>query len=366
MKKTKNITFLITLSVFLTGCRWYANNLAKKRGYEGHFDKDWEWVNTNKYYLPDSLKWEQFKGSYNDIPDQELISIAEKLDSSISNGDCFKFIENENRDRFIALFVRRREEIEKPILKYGTIHLWSDFSNVDTIEYVGYNLVGLQYQDRWYYNKEFNYHFYNTGIEKAKEEFIIRYLGRNKFFEIWRTDNENDIWYKREFEIVDSIGVLSEYFGYPEVVAWAKDRELYRIKKELKDIIPSIEALMLKKQNPYFTKFDYYKPSIVIPYLTNWEGDCILFPVIGIDDKDNNRIGLILWNLKENSFYWFFQSQPQKVDLGTYNRLTQSKFNEHVKEILGVDVYIKENSIKLFNKEFWAEIIEREELKFLK
>lgn len=356
-------SYLIMIVIFsFSSCRYIANQYAKKHGAEGYYDKNWEWVNTYKYDLPDTTNWKLFLNSYNDIPQERISIVVEQLDSTIVFDHCFKFISNSTEDKFVALFsANENTTTRKEKLKGGSSVSWSDKTNKDTISYIGYAVYGVLHDNNWYYNKEAIHHFYNTNIDAARKEFILRLLGRDRFFKFWNQTNFAEYWTQGEFEIVDSTGVLGIYQGYPITAAWMKVSEKGRLREELRDIISIAEIrftrFIINSSDQKVKKISQNHRNI---FLTNWERNLVLFQLYTIDGNNIQWMHTILYDVEQEELFFLKDSSQKKP---TEFKDTATTFVENLELIFNLEIPINKWEIpeeQIFEEKFWSALFEKE------
>ena len=88
--------------------------------------------------LPTDKQWKNLQDQYNAIPIDRLKLIEKELDSTISATDCYKFIYNEDKTKFIAFFIMHRDNPKlKRLIHFGRIvhlHLRASLDRRDVLD----------------------------------------------------------------------------------------------------------------------------------------------------------------------------------------------------------------------------------------
>lgn len=166
-------------------------------------------------------QWEKLE-QYN-IIDDSLLSHAERtLEYTIAPKDCYKFIPNEDATKFIAFFVNSADDAGyERLTRFGGTFQTETGGNGNY--YYGYVLWGMQYEGKWYFDKDDEHKFYSENTKSAKKNFLINRLTYHKFFPkgqgFWNGKGGN------MFAMMEKGNPYGDdYPGVPELVARAKTR----------------------------------------------------------------------------------------------------------------------------------------------
>jgi hypothetical protein len=177
---------------------------------------------------PSAKKWElhisYIKTQYPDLPAQHLDSITVYLDSSAIGSQCYRFIPNADKTKFIAFYLTDRNSGSFLSIKrdYGGTYrsyTWGE-KKEDQTEVFAYTVTGMFYKGQWYYSVGEYVEFFADGIEEAKNIFLIRNLFETNFFVRNTSKKDKAFWTKNVFA-KNTYPYKKDYPNTPEVVVKA-------------------------------------------------------------------------------------------------------------------------------------------------
>jgi hypothetical protein len=176
--------------------------------------------------LPTNKEWQDLKVKYNYLPTAFLKTIEKELDSTISAEDCFKFIHNPDTTKFVAFFLQERnDKSHSRLTHFGqVVHRHYRTTDNDSIEFYGYVIWGMKYEQDWHYDKDRENEFWDENLDIAKENFLFYVLDKVEYF---KNKDEKHFWKvggaSNRFRVLSKgNSYLIEYAGLPEVVGWHK------------------------------------------------------------------------------------------------------------------------------------------------
>jgi hypothetical protein len=176
--------------------------------------------------LPTNKEWQDLKLKYNHVPTAFLKTIEKELDSIISAEDCFKFIHNPDTTKFVAFFLHERNDRSHSRLTHfgQVVHQHYRATENDSIEFFGYVVWGMKYEQHWYYDKDRENEFWDKNLDVAKDNFLFYALEEVEYF---KNKDEKHFWKdggaSNRFRVLHKgNSYLTEYAGLPEVVGWHK------------------------------------------------------------------------------------------------------------------------------------------------
>jgi hypothetical protein len=134
--------------------------------------------------LPTSKEWQDLKIKHNYLPIAVLKTLEKELDSIISREDCFKFIHNPDTTKFVAFFLNERnDKAHSRLTHFGqVVHRHYRASDNDSIEFYGYVIWGMKYEQDWYYDKDRESEFWDKTLSIAKDNFLFYVLDEAEYF----------------------------------------------------------------------------------------------------------------------------------------------------------------------------------------
>jgi hypothetical protein len=359
------LTFFLLI---LIGCQQIINFQAKKEGAEGHFDRNWQWVNTPHKTLPTDEQWNNLQTQYNIVP-REFIAAAEtELDEEISSKDCYKYLYNSDSTRFLAFFIqKKRDPTYEKLTRFGqTVHLHNRASDTDSIEFYGYVLWGMNYNNNWYYHKDRENEFWSKNTKEAQLDFVHYILSRIDFFLNFRKNNEV-FWENggrtEVFKVLpNNNSYLEEFTGYPEIVGWHKVSKVGRQKQILNEQIEKMackieddlwDTLHKSDSSTFHSRYKskYSGKSCLVLY--NSERNNILLPILYYDNHSNPWVT-----------YFFVKINPEETSIYSWTKfptkqITRESGSESLEIVYDIRNFIENwnwGTVNLIsNEHFWTE-----------
>ena len=325
--------------------------------------------------LPTNKKWTDFKLQYNSIPTQWLRSIETELDSTISSDDCYKFMYNSDTTKFIAFFIMRRGNPKfNRLTHFGQVVTeYSARLDEDSILFLGYILWGMNYENNWYYDKDYETEFGDKSDDAAKNDFLfyslsdIGFLKKTKTF--WKNGGEKHI-----FGILSkSTSYMEEYIGLPEIVGWHKTFQKYRqselLNEKIELIACSIEDNLWDKLHrvdsiTFHTR--YHSKYLISNCLVLYNSDRtnILLPILYYDNNVHPWVSYyyLKINATDTLLYMWTKFPTKKID--------RKPGDESLEIIYDIRTLMKNWSWgtvnMISNKKFWNDNFKEADLKLIK
>ncbi len=206
MKRKHLVVFLFSIPVLLSlhSCLYIYEarqlkqiNNPKPPGYDGEWDPYYEWVPSKvKDIKPTDEQWDSMKTIYNNIP-QSLLAVESWLDTTIMQSHCYKFLYSADSTRFVAFFIVPilSPDFEIITSKGRAVQVQWDMDDPKEKVYCGYTLWGMQYEGKWYYDKDDEIEFYDPDIHVAKDDYLYYILSKELFFKNWGNSG-HEFWVK--------------------------------------------------------------------------------------------------------------------------------------------------------------------------
>jgi hypothetical protein len=153
-------------------------------------------------FVPSDQQWTELRQRSNSIPRSELEIMEQQLDSTISAADAYGFLHNEDSTKFLSLFLMRKDDDKlKRLNRFGRIvERYHPPSASDSVEYLGYQVWGMYYDQNWYYLKTKETEFWDTSLKSAKDNFLfyslseVEFLSRKNEERFWRNGGNTDLF----------------------------------------------------------------------------------------------------------------------------------------------------------------------------
>ncbi len=300
---------------------------------------------------PLATKWEQHityvKTQYHDLPKQKLDSITIFLDSTAIGTQCYQFITNPVKTKFIAFYLTDRNSSSFDLIKreYGGTYrsfTWGEMKETQ-IEAFAYTVIGMYYGNRWYYDVGEYVEFYADNKQEAENIFLIRTLTEMNFF-IGKNPKENKkFWIKNDFA-KNTYPYKKDYPNIPEVVIKASmNQEVhdnYNQNKKLEKISCLISAsLWSDLHNLDSTKYhSRYKGRYMDNYcltLYNSDRNIVLLPIIYYDAFAKAHLSYYVLKLSSSdTILYNWKLFPEKV-------INRNKGEEGLEVVYDIRNFIK-------------------------
>lgn len=239
------------------------------------------------------------KTQYPDWPKQRMDSVTMALDSTAIAAQCYRYITNADKTKFIAFYLTEKFSDSFNAIKReygGTYHsyLWNTKKD-NQLEIFAYTIAGMYYQGRWYYDLDEYVEFYAPNPEEAKDQFLLQTLTDLKFFSGKSTKENKSFWNKNQFE-KNTYAYKEDYPNTPEVVAAAllvrKAHDTHNQNKKVEKKAGQVAAIIWESlQKIDSTHYHHrYKGKYMKDFnlqLYNKDRSLVLLPMIYYDDKDH-------------------------------------------------------------------------------
>jgi hypothetical protein len=313
---------------------------------------------------------------YTELPKERLYSITKDLDSTVISNQCYKFITNSDKSKFLAFYITDRNSKTFDAIKReygGTFRSYTWGVKKETqIEVFSYIVKRMLFKGKWYYDVDEYVQFYADNFDDAKSVFLIRSLLENRFFKKGEKPIENkNFWRKNEFK--KSYLYRDEYPDFPELVAASITGKKSRNKYNLNEATDKLACEISSSLWEYLQNSDSdlysnrYKGKFMDDYclcLYNSERNTILLPIIFYDKEKKAHLSYYVAKLSSNSVTLFkWKKFPDK-------QIHRASGKESLEVIYDVRNYITNwgwgTSNLISTSSFWDENFTNLDLEFSK
>lgn len=276
--------------------------------------------------------------TYPSLPQEKLDSVTLCLDSTAVADQCFQFICNSDKTRFIAFYLTDRNSASYADVRqdYGGIYrsytLGADRG--DRVEAFAYTVAGMWYCGKWYYDLQAYVSFYADNVAEARKVFLIRELNDRGFFRYGLPLADNRFWKRGPFGPVDETDIqvldCAGRKAIPEVVDYAirsqRTREGIKADRRLEGLACSVfhclwNDLHGRDSARYHHRYTGTFKDNPCSVLYNAGRDRVLMPFITYDQNNQAHLEYFFLRLSENGsqlFTWQkFPARPVQGEKGT-------------------------------------------------
>jgi hypothetical protein len=358
-----------------------------KAGYEGYYDRDWEWVSTKRnIHKTPNIREMQFLDSIytlNQIPPDLIKELETELDSEINSSHCRFMLYDSAHEKFLAFFLcNSTDNWYKNVItggenkKGGVFIIYSEYDPPPPLqEYIGYSVWGMRYQNNWYYTNDEYVEFNSPDSADPLNKYILyQFYARKMINPEFRID-----WDTGNFQMFKFDWTKTFYNNVPEVVGWDRGRHYYRLKKLVQNQAVSIvkenfdaihnlnPTIYSQPDSCYYTKdHKYFHEDIQTSTLLNtvvytFSADTILFPFVYSDISDTSYVSFLVYIREKDSYrlYLWKKEPPGQMPhvndylktLGIDKNYDSDQFAHNILRKYQIEGMVEDVA---FNQQFWT------------
>lgn len=298
---------------------------------------------------------------YRTTPKGLLDSITTDLDSTAISNQCFKFIFNKNKTKFIAFYIVEKKSAAYKSLKLEYGGSFRSFKNIPKgkgkCKALGYTVCGMMYNDKWCFDHEEYVRVTANTLLKAQEEFMFNLLNERKFFKNEKLKEDKAFWNSNGFLIEKT----ESGEKVPAMVLHANSTKTkrealkvnFKFEKKAQIVIDSIwHFLQLKDTNMYNARLEDKEEEEIYFTIYNEQRTKALLPIIFKDNKNQAWLSYYYFNVNDttHTIYQWNAYPTRKIEIKQDQRM------DIIKDIRKFSINWLWNTQNFLNDdEFWRD-----------